>query len=173
MRRFIISATLALCLLAPAEAAPHRLRVHPNPSLTILAMTDGPDGLLWLATSSGLYRFDGFHYHKITDYPFPTARFVAFTRDGSLWAADFAGLTRVLKGRFEIVLTEEVHGLAAYPDQVFVGFGLPGLMRIGLDGSVSHLKTFTRGDLDIDSSGRLWYICSRPPALEPCWLLPN
>ena len=37
------------------------------------------------ADAHGLYRFDGFHYHKITSFPFPTARYLRFTADGSLW----------------------------------------------------------------------------------------
>src|SRR6058998_2647455 len=108
MFRFILRIAFALSLLAVAEAAPHRLRVHPNPSITVFSIAEGPDGFLWLAAADGLYRYDGFHYHKITSYPFSSARFVAFTRDGSLWCGDFEGLTRVLNNRFEIVLKESV-----------------------------------------------------------------
>src|ERR1035438_10345964 len=136
MRGFIL--ILALALALPAHAAPHRLRVYPN-SLTIFSIAQGPDGLLWLAAEDGLYRFDGFHYHKITSFPFASARFVAFTRDESLWVADFEGLTRVRNNHFETVLTEEVSGMAAYPDQVFVKVP-KDLLQIGIDGSVRLLK---------------------------------
>ena len=37
---------LALCLTAGAQPALHRLRLHNNPSLTIVSMAEGPDGLL-------------------------------------------------------------------------------------------------------------------------------
>ncbi|MCU1336807.1 MAG: Protein kinase [Bryobacterales bacterium] len=169
MRRFLVSAVLAVCLAAGAEAASHRLNLYPN-SFTIFSMAEGPDHLLWLATSDGLYRFDGFHYHKITDYPFSFARFVAFTGDGSLWVGSYEGLARARPGKsFEVILTEEVISLAAYPDQVFVR--LTDLVQIRLDGSVRHLGHHTRRDLLIDSSGMLWSTCISPNAA--CWIDPT
>src|SRR6266852_819329 len=135
MLRFILTAALALRLIAVAEAAPHSL--HPNPSLTIFSIAEGPDGFLWLAASDGLYRYDGFHYHKIASYPFPSARFLAFTGDGSLWCGDFAGLARARNNRFEIPLRETVFNLVAYPDQLFVRLNV--LARLRLDGSVGQL----------------------------------
>src|SRR6476620_2683624 len=115
MLRLIVSATLALCLPLLAGAAPHRLRVHPNSSLTLLSIAEGPDGLLWQSATDGLYRFDGFHYHKIASYPFSSARFLGFTADGSLWCGDFEGLVRFHNNRFEVVARDSVIGLAAYP----------------------------------------------------------
>src|SRR6185369_16740258 len=145
MLRFILKTALAFSLLAVAEAVPHRLRVHSNPALIIFSIAEGPDGLLWLAASDGLYRYDGFHYHKIMSFPFPSARFVAFTRDGSLWCGDFEGLTRVLNNRFEILLKEQVNNMAVYPDRLFVQPSPPTirlntLAQVGLDGSVRYLN---------------------------------
>ncbi len=155
MRGFTLIAILALAW--PAAASPHRLRVYPN-SLTVFSIAEGPDGLLWLAAEDGLYRFDGFHYHKIAGFPFTAARFVDFTGDGSLWAADFEGVTRVRNNRFEVVLRADVSGFAAYPGQVFARVQR-GVTRIGLDGSMRHLDLPVRRDLTIDSAGRLWFAC--------------
>jgi ligand-binding sensor domain-containing protein len=148
-----------LCLAASLTAAPHRLRVHPNPSITILSITQGPDGFLWLAAEDGLYRFDGLHYQKIRDFPFASARFVAFTSDGALWAAGREGLARY-QDHFEVILREAVKGMAALPDQVYVS--LDRLASVHLDRSVHRLGRVSRPDLMVDPTGRLWSVCTSP-----------
>ena len=49
MRSLIPSAVLAFGLLTAAEAAPHRLRVYPNPSITVFSIAEGPDCFLSVA----------------------------------------------------------------------------------------------------------------------------
>jgi ligand-binding sensor domain-containing protein len=176
MRGFLIGAALAVHVALgafPANgAALHRMTVHPNPSLIILAITEGPDGLLWLAATDGLYRFDGLHYHKITGYPFSSARFVGFTKDGSLWAGDFQGLARMRDGRFEVVLHDDVRSMAAYPDEVYAG--IPGgLARITLDDVVHRLPYITRRDLTIDATGFLWAVCTATRPMQACRIDPH
>jgi serine/threonine-protein kinase len=165
-----MAAALAFCLSAAAQPALHRLRVFENPSLTIFSIAEGPDGLLWLAAADGLYRFDGFHYHKITSYPFPTARFVAFTGDGALWCGDFEGLCRVVRNRFQITIADDIAAMAAYPDQVFARLAA-SMVRVGLDGTVRPVPYVPRRDLTIDALGRLWFICLDMKQI--CWVDPS
>ena len=168
MYRLTLICGLSLGVAARCVAAPHRLRVHPNPSITIVAMTQGPDGFLWLAAEDGLYRFDGLHYQKIPDFPFASARFVALTGDGALWVAGREGLARY-KDRFEVVLREGVVGMAALPDQVFVK--MERLASVHLDGSVHYFRRSTRPDLTVDSAGRLWFVCMSP--FRACSIAPG
>src|SRR3954471_24500221 len=148
-----------ICLVAPLAGASHRLRVYPNSAITILAIAEGPDRLLWLAAEDGLYRFDGLHYHKIPDFPFASARFLAFTSDGSLWAAGHEGLVRY-KNRFEVILRDSVENMAARPDRVFLRTNQ--LVSIDLSGSVLYPGVKPRADLMLDHSGRLWFVGMNP-----------
>ena len=40
-------------------------RPHPRSYFQIASIAEGPDGLLWLATTSGLHHFDGHRYSPI------------------------------------------------------------------------------------------------------------
>ena len=170
MRLSAIIAALSFLWTGSAEASPWRSRTYPNISLTVLAIAQAPDGLLWLAAKDGLYRFDGFHYQKIQQYPFPSARFVGATEDGSIWAGDYEGLVRLHQGAFQTVLRDTVVSLAASPDQVFVRLADFALMRIKLDGTLTRISFPVRRDLTLDSAGRLWGVCMRPDSA--CWMDP-
>ena len=167
LRRLTIVLALAA---ASALGAPHRLRVYPNVSLRAFAMAQGPDGFLWLAASDGLYRFDGFHYHKIAAFPMLSARFLAFTGDGSLWAGDFQGLVRIHDGRVEKILTQAVNGVTAARDHVFA-LASGTAAGIGLDNAVRWMGYRTRSQWNVDPSGRLWSVCMNP--VEVCWIDPK
>lgn len=167
--RGIHHAAVALLLLAvSAGGAPHRYRLHPNPAITVLSIAEGPDGLLWLAAEDGLYRYDGFHYHKIPGFPFGSARFVAFTDDGVLWCGGIEGLARLRDGAFTVVLRDPVNGMAALRDRVYVN--RRQLLEVDARGTVRPLGHNSLRDLNVDARGRLWFVCletRRACALDP------
>src|SRR5579859_5454495 len=77
------------------------------PENRIRALAQTPDGYLWIATSSGLARFDGVRFvvnirlntPSMTD---DNIRDLAVARDGSLWVAtEGGGVLHQKDGRFE------------------------------------------------------------------------
>jgi serine/threonine-protein kinase len=162
MSRVCATIVLVLWFGAQAPAAQHRLRVHPNPSLSIRSIAQGPDGLLWLAAADGLYRFDGFHYQRVTDYPLPDATHVAFTRDGSLWVGSSGGLLRYKEG-FEFVLRDPVLDLAGFPEQVIAKLTLRNHARVRMDGAIEHFRQYGRQYITPDFQNRLWNVCAGRP----------
>ena len=168
MLRRLLSAVVAVAFCPTASAAPHRYVLHPNPALTILSITQGPDGWLWLAAEEGLYRFDGLHFDKIPDYPFGSARFVAFTSDGSMWVGGRDGLVR-RRDRFEVIAREEVRGMTALADQVW--FKSDRLTQVRADGSIHRFPYATREQITADSSGRLFFACGGRKFA--CWIAPD
>ena len=159
--RFAAIAVLAGLFGAAHAAAPNRFRVHPNSSLTILSIGQGPDGFLWLAAADGLYRFDGFHYQKIPDFPFVEARKIVSTRDGSLWIGSAEGLVRY-KSSFEVVLRDSVLDLAALAEDVIAKLSLTDNALVHVDGSVRRFRQYARRDRTVDSTGHIWYISGTP-----------
>jgi signal transduction histidine kinase/ligand-binding sensor domain-containing protein len=95
----LVAATLLAPCAARADGSPRRLAHYTHQSWTeatgapapVLAMAQGHDGFLWLATGEGLFRFDGIRFERVApegdaasdDYP--TTVFTA--RNGDVWTA--------------------------------------------------------------------------------------
>lgn len=87
------------------------------PSNTILSIAQTPDGYLWIATFSGLVRFDGIKFSSIRfveaggresqENPIPEVLFV--DREGILWIGSSVGLTayRYQTGQFNTYTTTD------------------------------------------------------------------
>ncbi|HEY4361006.1 MAG TPA: two-component regulator propeller domain-containing protein [Bryobacteraceae bacterium] len=68
------------------------------PQDTVHAITQTPDGYLWLGTDEGLARFDGYEFVTFTkqhdDLPADSITSLAAGQDGSLWIGTQVGLAR-------------------------------------------------------------------------------
>jgi signal transduction histidine kinase/ligand-binding sensor domain-containing protein len=89
------------------------------PSSYIRAIAQDRDGSLWLATYSGLVRFDGMRFSvwKPQDeslLPSEGVSALLGARDGSLWVGVFNGVTRIVDGRID--------ARATAPDGFFNGY---------------------------------------------------
>ena len=74
------------------------------PQDTIRAITQTPDGYLWLGTNEGLARFDGYEFVTFNkgdgSLPSNSVRALRAGRGGVLWIGTAGGLTRYANGRF-------------------------------------------------------------------------
>jgi signal transduction histidine kinase/ligand-binding sensor domain-containing protein len=77
---------------------------HGLPQDTIRAITQTPDGYLWLGTDEGLARFDGYEFVVFNktrgDLPSNSITALAAAQDGTLWIGTSNGLTQYREGRF-------------------------------------------------------------------------
>src|SRR5581483_5755975 len=74
------------------------------PQDTVRAITQTPDGFLWLGTDEGLARFDGYEFVAFGKsqggLPANSVNALAAGPDGSLWIGTPSGLTRYAHGQF-------------------------------------------------------------------------
>ena len=93
---------------------------HGLPQDTIRAITQTPDGYLWLGTDEGLARFDGYEFTVFNktrgDLPSNSITALAAAEDGTLWIGTADGLTRYQDGRFRTYTVKD--GL---PDNTVTG----------------------------------------------------
>jgi signal transduction histidine kinase/ligand-binding sensor domain-containing protein len=75
----------------------------------VRAITQTPDGYLWLGAINGLYRFDGVRAERFALQPSGMIFALAATRGGDLWIGTVAGVSRLSHGA---LTTYTVPGLA-------------------------------------------------------------
>jgi len=180
--RLRLFSVLALLSAAPAIASTNSAwyaRVWqsedglPNDSVT--ALTQTPDGYLWLATPSRVARFDG---KDFDDYPQTLfggrnnqrITVIVSGRDGSLWLPmDRGPIVHLKNGAVEIV-TNNVPNLVVEDavvdgnDSLWVGYR-GGTLRRVKDGVVVKFDEYYSGfpgarggdSLAIDNAGRFWF----------------
>lgn len=80
------------------------------PQDTIRAIAQTSDGYLWLGTTEGLARFDGYDFVTFSrekgNLPNDSVTSLLAGRDGSLWIGTLGGLARYAHGRFSTYTTE-------------------------------------------------------------------
>jgi hypothetical protein len=103
------------------------------PGNTVVGVAQTPDGFLWVATASGLVRFDGVRFQETVLSGNPTQAFLA-DRRGRLWLGKItasgrgeavwleAGTTRVFPAPVWGAMTEDGEG-AVVDGQVVAAYG--------------------------------------------------
>ena len=177
LKLLIIFTALAACLLFSCDASPWFARRWqaddglPGDNVTGVAQSE--DGYLWIATQSGLARFDGLRIQEIpipAGRPHPIIRAMTLARDGSLWLALDAGSV-VRFDRTKAVLLGVTNGLPRSPvlDSVEAADG--SIWICYMDGSACRIsgETATRFaeesgltgggtcSLTADDAGTLWF----------------
>ncbi len=114
-RRALTLGLLVLCLAAwtLASSGRYSFRIYENPDglkdLVIRDLLRDRAGFLWIATHTGLYRFDGREFRHYTTRDGLADNWItnlAENADGGLWAVTLKGLCRRAGNRFETVLAE-------------------------------------------------------------------
>ena len=81
------------------------------PQDTIRAITQTPDGYLWLGTDEGLARFDGYDFVTFSkntgDLPSNSVTALTVGPTGILWIGTSAGLTRYAAGKFQTLTSRD------------------------------------------------------------------
>ena len=144
------------------------------PSVAVLAVTQTPDGYMWMGTQSGLVRFDGHAFTVFDAHNVPalasgeTIRGLGVAPDGSLWlATDGSGLLHYVQGTFSQYTTRDglssdhVNAVAVDPrGRVWVGTSA-GLDKIE-DGravkpaAARELERRIVGRLFVDTDESVW-----------------
>ncbi len=172
---------LALVLLGsavfPTAGSPWFARVWQAddglPGDNVTGVVQSRDGFLWIATQSGLARFDGINLQSVAlpkGRPRPIIRAMLLDRDEGLWLAEEGGvLVHMAPG--DSSLFSSTNGLSKAQAVEMVQTGDRAVWLAYADGSVCRLADgkvagFAEGDglpgmgscsLAVDSADRLWF----------------
>jgi signal transduction histidine kinase/ligand-binding sensor domain-containing protein len=143
------------------------------PGDNVTGVAQSPDGYLWIATQSGLARFDGIKMRDVpipVGRPHPIIRALVLARDGVLWLAlDGGGVVRLEQVHAEQLGTANGLPRTAVMDAMEAADG--SIWISYLDGSVSRIvgrkaRHYATEEgltgagpcsLTSDSNGELWY----------------
>ncbi len=135
------------------------------------ALTEGPDGALWIATENGLYRLHGGHtrlYQRNGEILTAAVQDVAFATNGTLWAGGTGGITTFRDGEKERVYSVSdglpgvyVQALATAPDgRMWIGTRQGVTRYNGTTWSLRHGRRWLINDdvrdIAFDPSGNAW-----------------
>jgi diguanylate cyclase (GGDEF)-like protein/PAS domain S-box-containing protein len=142
---------------------------HGLPFTTVRSIRQTPDGYLWLATQSGLVRFDGANFTVFDVRTTPELGHdhlwsLAVARDGSLWIGSNASLSRWADGRLGLLLADGRRTRSLLPTRdgtMWVGMANGGVDRWKPEPeTVYSLSNGLAGDsgmaLAEDATGALW-----------------
>jgi signal transduction histidine kinase/ligand-binding sensor domain-containing protein len=142
------------------------------PSASVLAFAQDRDGIVWAATSRGLYRLDGGHWNRVgreAGLGLEDARSVLVDGDGTLWASGEHGTWRRPAGspRFDVVidgapgagiLRSDRAGRAWLQDDA--GLTTLGARRRTIAASSLGGRVEISADFLFDRDGGLWMLLS-------------
>lgn len=165
---------LALAGGLPAQRLPFR---HYNEVVGLSApftraLAQDADGLIWVGTANGLFRYDGERFEAFgadRGLPGTHVRALHVDRQGTLWAATREGLARWKGTRFEAVPVPTLSGAgqagALDSTSQFLYLATePGLVEVPLKGGGAPRRVPAPGGLlvrsvHVDNRGRVWAGC--------------
>ena len=173
LRRIGPALLLAVFLASPAGAGSLRVR-HLSPAEGLpngrtWASAQDRDGYVWIASSSGVTRYDGQRFHTLTvgdGLPHNTVLSVVGDREEGVWAGTAGGLAHVVDGEVVRVVgeadgmrSEVVRALQWSEDRLWIGTEV-GVFRLDSDGPVAVRPEDDRDlrvrSLALRSSGGVW-----------------
>jgi len=110
-------------------------------------------GFLWVASDTGLYRFDGRQFHLFDSHP---ALAVQTTSDGWVWAGGKEGLIRIRKNERIIAVREGIRAIQSHGRRI-VAAG--DRLWAGDAAGIELLAGNANGGFTGDREGHVWFGC--------------